>query len=106
MTDTDFSVGALVRARGREWVVLPGSEEDFLLLRPLGGEGEIAGVSTALESIESAHFDLPNPEHIGESFSCRLLRDAARLSSRAYCGPLRCLGRIAVEPGLINLFPS
>ena len=42
MTDADFSVGALVRARGREWVVLPGSKENFLLLRPLGGEGEIA----------------------------------------------------------------
>jgi superfamily II DNA or RNA helicase len=105
MTDTGFSVGTLVRARGREWVVLPGSEEDFLLLRPLGGEGETAGVSTALESIESAHFDLPNPEHVGESFSCRMLRDAARLSSRAYCGPLRCLGKIAVEPRPYQLVP-
>ena len=105
MTDADFSVGALVRARGREWVVLPGSKENFLLLRPLGGEGEIAGISTALESMESAHFDLPNPEHVGESFSCRMLRDAARLSSRAYCGPLRCLGRIAVEPRPYQLVP-
>ena len=33
----EFAVGSLVRARGREWVVLPGSQPDFLLLQPLGG---------------------------------------------------------------------
>lgn len=27
-----FSVGSLVKARGREWVVLPESEEDLLVL--------------------------------------------------------------------------
>ena len=29
---TSFSVGSLVKARGREWVVLPESEEDLLVL--------------------------------------------------------------------------
>ena len=105
MNSMGFGVGTLVRARGREWVVLPGSEEELLLLRPLGGEGEIAGICTSLEPVESAHFDLPDPEHVGESFSCRMLRDAARLTSRAYCGPLRCLGRVAVEPRLYQLVP-
>ena len=32
-----FQVGSLVSARGREWVVLPGSDESSLHLRPLGG---------------------------------------------------------------------
>ena len=33
----NYAPGTLVRARGREWVVLPESEEDFLVVRPLGG---------------------------------------------------------------------
>ena len=33
----NYPVGSLVRARGREWIVLPREEEDLLLLRPLGG---------------------------------------------------------------------
>ena len=41
----DFAVGALVRTRGREWVVLPESTSSFLKLRPLGGtDDEVAGV--------------------------------------------------------------
>ena len=32
----DYTVGSLVKVRGREWVVLPDSSED--LLRPLGGQ--------------------------------------------------------------------
>ena len=34
---TTYAVGSLVAARGREWVVLPDSTDDFLVLRPLGG---------------------------------------------------------------------
>ena len=30
-----YAVGSLVRARSREWVVLPESQDDFLMLRPL-----------------------------------------------------------------------
>jgi len=30
-----FAVGSLVKARGREWVVLPESDEQMLVLRPL-----------------------------------------------------------------------
>lgn len=47
-----FSPGALVRARNREWVVLPESDGELLVLRPLGGtDREIAGVLTALEPV-------------------------------------------------------
>ncbi len=30
-----FAIGSLVKARGREWVVLPESGEQMLVLRPL-----------------------------------------------------------------------
>jgi hypothetical protein len=57
-----YTVGSLVKARGREWVVLPESEEDLLVLRPLGGtEDEVAGVYLPLETVEPATFDLPDP---------------------------------------------
>ena len=40
-----YSVGSLVKTRGREWVVLPESSDEWLVLRPLGGtDQEIAGV--------------------------------------------------------------
>jgi superfamily II DNA or RNA helicase len=101
-----FAIGSLVRARGREWVVLPESEGDLLVLRPLGGtDDEVAGVYTPLETVEPATFDLPDPEWVGDHRSCRLLRDAARISSRAGAGPFRSLARIAVEPRPYQLVP-
>ena len=101
-----FSTGSLVKARGREWVVLPESQDDFLLVRPLGGtDVEIAGIDTALEPVLSASFDLPDPRHLGDFQSCRLLRDAVRLGFRSSAGPFRCFGRIAVEPRPYQLVP-
>lgn len=101
-----FSTGSLVKARGREWVVLPDSQDEFLLVRPLGGtDAEIAGIDTALESVASASFDLPNPSNLGDFQSCRLLRDAVRLGFRSSAGPFRCFGRIAVEPRPYQLVP-
>ncbi len=55
-----YGVGTLVRARGREWVVLPGSTEGLLKLRPLGGaQAEETGILTSLERVEPASFGLP-----------------------------------------------
>lgn len=54
---TTFAVGSLVAARGREWVVLPDSSDDFLVLRPLGGtDDDIAGVLPAIEPVTTASF--------------------------------------------------
>lgn len=101
-----YAVGSLVRARGREWVVLPESTDELLLLRPLGGsEAEIAGLHTALEPVEPAAFDLPDPAQVGDYRSCRLLRDALRLGFRSSAGPFRSFGRIAVEPRPYQLVP-
>jgi hypothetical protein len=48
-----FSAGSLVKVRGREWVVLPDSQDEFLIVRPLGGtDAEVAGIDTALETVE------------------------------------------------------
>lgn len=101
-----FAVGALIAARGREWVVLPDSTDDLIIARPLGGtDDEIAGISTALEEVQPASFLLPDPEKIGDYRSCRMLRDALRLGFRSSAGPFRCFGKIAVEPRPYQLVP-
>ena len=101
-----FAVGALVKARDREWVVLPDSSDDLLILRPLGGtEDEVTGIYLPLESVEPAQFDLPNPNERGEYRSCRLLRDAVRLGFRSSAGPFRSFAKLAVEPRPYQLVP-
>lgn len=106
MSTATFAVGSLVRARGREWVVLPESEEDFLLLRPLGGsDEEIAGIHRTLETVEPAALAPPSPDDLGDYRSGRLLRDAVRLGFRSSAGPFRSFGRIACEPRPYQLVP-
>lgn len=101
-----FSVGSLVKARGREWVVLPDSTDDMLVLRPLGGtDDEIAGVYIPLETVTPATFDLPDPSQTGDYQSARLLRDAIRLGFRSSAGPFRSFGRIGFEPRPYQLVP-
>ena len=100
--------GSLVAARGREWVVLPESTDDLLVLRPLGGtDREVAGIYLPLEGadVRPAAFALPDPARPGDYRSCRLLRDAVRLGFRSSAGPFRSFGRIAVEPRPYQLVP-
>ncbi|HBA85731.1 MAG TPA: helicase SNF2 [Verrucomicrobia bacterium] len=108
MSTLEFSPGALVRARGREWVVQPGSRLDILRLRPLGGsDSDIATLNPALE-IEPpgpATFDWPNSAYPGNHDAARLLRDALLLKLRAGAGPFRSFGNIAVEPRAYQLVP-
>ncbi|MBW1723272.1 MAG: DEAD/DEAH box helicase, partial [Deltaproteobacteria bacterium] len=102
----NFSVGSLVRVRGREWMVLPESHQDLLMLRPLGGmDDEVTGVYLPLEPVEPASFPLPDPSQTGDFRSCRLLRDAMRLGFRASTGPFRSFARIGVEPRPYQLVP-
>jgi len=101
-----FATGTLVKARGREWVVLPGSSDELLLVHPLGGAAaEDAGILTTLEEVQPATFDLPDPERVGDARSSRLLRDALRLGFRSSAGPFRSFGQIAVEPRPYQLVP-
>jgi len=101
-----FAIGSLVRARGREWVVLPESGPDLLMLRPLGGtEDEVTGVYLPLEPVVPARFNLPDPSRMGDFRSSRLLRDALRLGFRSSAGPFRSFARLAVEPRPYQLVP-
>ena len=101
-----FGVGSLVEARGREWVVLPESSGDFLLVRPLvGAEAESTGILTSLEEVRPATFDLPDPNRPGDFRSARLLRDALQLGFRATTGPFRSLGHLDVSPRPYQLVP-
>ena len=102
-----FAAGSLVRARGRDWVVLPEYDEELVMVRPLGGtDEEITGILTSLEDVEQAGFALPDPTtHLGDALSARLLRDALRLGFRSSAGPFRSIGRIAVQPRPYQLVP-
>lgn len=102
-----FAAGSLVRARGRDWVVLPESDDELVMVRPLGGsDEEITGILADLEEVAPAGFALPDPAaHLGDAISARLLRDALRLGFRSSAGPFRSVGRIAVQPRPYQLVP-
>ncbi len=106
--------GALVRARGREWVVQPDSTPELLLLRPLGGgDTELTGIfigngaaGAPLETVEPAELTVPSAERdLGNHLSGRTLRDAVRLGFRSAAGPFRSLARLGVEPRPYQLVP-
>ena len=55
-----FTVGSLVKARGREWVALPESDEHMLIMRPLGGtEDEVTGIYVPLERVSEPRLISP-----------------------------------------------
>ncbi len=105
-TEARFTAGALVTARGRDWVVLPDSDDVMLVLRPLaGGDDDICAVLPALEDVSPATFGPPDPDDLGDDRSARLLRDALRVGFRCTGGPFRCLAALAVTPRPYQLVP-
>lgn len=103
-----FQPGNLVRARGREWVVLPESRNQVLRLRPLNGSDEDATVIyLPFEDTppEPATFPPPDPHKSGSQAAGLLMRDALRLKLRAGAGPFRSFGNLAVEPRGYQLVP-
>ena len=103
---TPFSAGSLVSARGRDWVVLPESARDMLVLRPLGGaDDDIAAVFPGFEPVRSAEFAPPTPSDLGDAYAASLLRSALRIGFRSGAGPFRSLAGIAVEPRAYQLVP-
>lgn len=107
-TTVGFVAGNLVRARGREWVVQPDSQQQLLRLRPLGGadDDSIAIIpELEFEPVVPAVFPWPTSEQLGNHSSALLLRDALRLKLRAGAGPFRSFGNIAVEPRAYQLVP-
>ncbi|QSR89203.1 DEAD/DEAH box helicase [Methylacidiphilum caldifontis] len=103
-----YQPGTLVKARGREWVVLPETRPNLLRLRPLGGsEDDATLIYLPLESVQPkpATFELPDTPCPGAWDSALLLRDALRLKLRTGAGPFRCFGNISVEPRAYQLVP-
>lgn len=106
MTTLEYPAGALVTARGRDWLVLPGSPDGALLVRPLGGhEDETTVLLPGIDDFAAATFDPPTVEDRGDATRARLLRDALRLSFQAGGGPFRSFARLAVTPRNYQLVP-
>jgi hypothetical protein len=86
--------------------VLPDSQPDLLVLRPLGGsDDEIAAVFPDLEQVDQARFPAPSPDDLGDARAAGLLRTALRIGFRSSAGPFRSLASIAVEPRPYQLVP-
>ncbi|WP_116040789.1 DEAD/DEAH box helicase [Amycolatopsis palatopharyngis] len=103
---TTFTTGSLVSARGRDWVVLPDSADDMLVLRPLGGaDDDVAAVFPAFEQVRHAEFERPSADDLGDALAAGLLRSALRIGFRSGAGPFRSLAGIAVEPRAYQLVP-
>ncbi len=103
-----FSPGNLVKARGREWVVLPGVDPARLNLRPLSGsETDVQALlpDVELEPVVSAVFPPPSASRIGPQDEAMLMRDAFRLALRRGAGPFRGAGRVVFEPKAYQLVP-
>ncbi|MEZ0358913.1 helicase-related protein [Mycobacterium sp. SA01] len=106
MTTLDYPAGSLVNARGRDWLVLPGSPEGTLLVRPLGGhEHETTVLLPDVDHFAAATFEPPTVDDRGDASRARLLRDALRLSFHASGGPFRSFARLAVTPRNYQLVP-
>ena len=105
---TKFSPGDLVKARGREWVVLPERLPDTLTLRPLtGNENDTVILDPKLEltEVESAQFDLPEDAKTTVQPKAALLADALQMTLRRGAGPFRSAGQLAFEPRTYQLVP-
>lgn len=107
MSGAAFSPGSIVRARGRDWIVLPSSEAEALHLRPLSGsEADTAWVHLGLEpDISPTQFSPPTPQDVGTRETASLLSDALTLSLRRGAGPFRSFGNVGIEPRSYQLVP-
>lgn len=108
MTGGTWSPGSLVSARGREWIVLAGSDAEVLRVRPVtGSEDDITRIRLDLEldPVRDARFPMPSADQPASHDAALLLRDALLLSLRRGAGPFRSFGQIAVEPRAYQLVP-
>ncbi|MEQ8322446.1 MAG: DEAD/DEAH box helicase [Rhodospirillales bacterium] len=108
MTEAVFAPGDLVKARGREWVVLPSPDVGLLRMRPLSGsedDVQIIAPDLELEPVLPARFSPPKSSVADTQDSARLLSDALRLSLRRGAGPFRCSAHLGVEPRAYQLVP-
>ncbi len=103
-----WSPGSLVRARGREWIVLSGSDAEVLRVRPVSGSEEdqsLIHLALETEPVVDASFPKPVASQKASHDAALLLRDALLLSLRRGAGPFRSFGQIAIEPRAYQLVP-
>jgi len=105
-----YKPGSLVKARDRDWIVLPSNDENLVLLKPLGGsEDEITGIYLPLafesDEIQSTNFPRPTSNDIGDIFSARLLYNSTRLAFRNGAGPFRSLAKLSFRPRAYQMVP-
>ncbi len=108
MNEVLYTPGSLVSARGREWIVLTGSTQETLRVRPVNGSQDdqtLIHVPLEREPVREARFPAPRPEQRAGHDAALLLRDALLLSLRRGAGPFRSLGHISVEPRAYQLVP-
>ncbi|MBK9733200.1 MAG: DEAD/DEAH box helicase [Chitinophagaceae bacterium] len=102
--------GKLVKFRGRRCVVQPSSDNEIILLKPLGGSDDemisvFEPVLQAFDKLEDDQFELPNKSDLDSFLTAKLLYDAARLSFRQVSGPFRCMGKLSFRPRAYQLVP-
>lgn len=103
---TTFPPGTLVRARGRDWLIIPGGTDGMLCARPLGGsDAETTLLIPRLDGPTPATFPPPTVDDRGDAARARLLRDALRLGFQATGGPFRSFAKLAVTPRNYQLVP-
>ncbi|MET9195305.1 helicase-related protein [Streptomyces olivaceus] len=105
-TPAPSAPGDLVWARGRDWVVQPGSPGGLVIAQPLDGDREFV---TALfpHEIREPGFGRPRaiPGEVGDFASAGLLRTALQIAASHGAGPFRSLASISVQPRQYQLVP-
>jgi superfamily II DNA or RNA helicase len=103
-----YGPGSLISARGREWIVLTGSDAETLRVRPVSGseeDGTLIHLALERQPVRAARFPPPALSQRASHDAALLLRDALLLSLRRGAGPFRGAGQIAVEPRAYQLVP-
>ncbi|KAA3606602.1 MAG: helicase, partial [Calditrichaeota bacterium] len=106
----EFKPGALVKFRKRNWVILPSTDSEIIIIKPLGGaEEEITGIYIPLqfqaEIPTSTEFPNPTGENLGDFESAKILFNASKLSFRNAAGPFRSLARLSFRPRSYQMLP-
>jgi len=102
--------GKLVKFRGRRCVVQPSTDNEIVLLKPLGGSDDemisiFEPVLQHFDKLEDDQFEMPDKSDLDSFLTAKLLYDAARLSFRQVSGPFRCMGKLSFRPRSYQLVP-
>jgi ERCC4-related helicase len=109
-TATINKPGTLIRYRSRRWMVMPSSDEDLMVIKPLGGsEEEQTAIYLPLqipgEAPEPDEFPEPTKAEMGAFETAKMIFDASRLSFRNASGPFRCMGKLSFRPRSYQIVP-